>query len=207
MKYRPLIDRKEIEDEGKLHEKNFYWFQSAQRDHDMMYHRDIFFMDHADRFKHVLLHYGKYSRRIASLITEEPENVWQPRIDMQSTLVDSFIMTLNLLEIFNIHFKDAEGSLSDTEDIIAKKQPELYKHLSEEDSKMRFLLQYVKIYGYLAKVAEELDHMLMEINRKQVEEEIIKMVKLHLLAGKIWQVNYWERIPYRWKEIEEKRIV
>lgn len=213
MNHKPLIDRNKVERENSQTQQNFYYYQYAQRDHDMIYHRDIFFMDHADRFKHVILHYTKYARRLANFILDEKDkSFWKEIEKRRQTMVDSFIMTLNLMEIFNINFKDDNvGSLPNLQDHIAKKQPELYDHLSHsvshDESTMRFLLEYVKISGFLAKVAEELDHLFMEINRKQVEEEIIKMIKLHLLIGKIWSVEYWYQVPRRWSEIEEKRIV
>lgn len=213
MNHKPLIDRNKVEKESSETQQNFYHYQYAQRDHDMMYHRDIFFMDHADRFKHVVLHYSKYARRLANFILDDKEkSFWNEIEKRRQTMVDSFIMTLNLMEIFNIHFSDDNvGSLPNLQDHIAKKQPELYNHLSKaeshNESTMRFLLEYVKISGFLAKVAEELDHLFMEINRKQVEQEIIKMIKLHLLIGKVWGVEYWYQVPRRWREIEEKRIV
>lgn len=214
MKYRPLIDRDKVEREHTESKQNFYYYQYAQKDHDMMYHRDIFFMDHSDRFKHVILHYAKYARRLANFIVEEEDEKgwWKRSQDIRQTFVDSFIMTLNLMEIFNVNFRDGNvGSLPELQDHLARQQPEMYDHLRSSDipndRMMRFLLEYVKISGYLAKVAEELDHLFMEINRKQVEEEIIKMIKLHLLIGKIWNVEYWIHVHLRWDEIEEKRIV
>ena len=210
MKHRPTIDRNKIENEGTLSHQNFHWFLYAQRDHDMMFHRDIFYMDHADRFKHVVLHYTKYSRRLANLILDEKQNDYDHVIVMKKTLIDSFIMTLNLTEIFNVHFNDTEGSLHDTQKYLIKKQPEMYAHLSEgtrDEVIMAFLLEYLKICGYLAKVAEELDHLFMEVHRNAVEEQIKKMLVLHLIAGDIWNTEYWCQVPRRWKEIEEKRIV
>ena len=115
------------------------------------------------------------------------------------------------MEIFNINYRNGREPLPTIQDNVSRKLPELYSYLSnvnsQEEGIMRFLLEYLKISGFLAKVAEELDHMFMEINRQQVEREIIKMVNLHLLTGKIWNLRYWIRVPNRWDEIEEKRIV
>lgn len=210
MKFIPMIDREKVERENSQLEQNFFWYQCAQRDHDMMFHRDIFYMDHSDRFKHVVLHYTKYSRRMANIILDTKQNDYNHVLIMQKTLVDSFIMTLNLMEIFNTNFNETEGTLSDTQDFVSKHNVEMFKHLSEgtrDEVIMRFLLEYVKICGFFAKVAEELDHLFMEVHRKQVDEEIKKMIKLHLMAGKVWNAEYWYQVPRRWNEIEEKRIV
>lgn len=210
MKFRPQVDREKVEREHTQTEQNFYWYQYAQRDHDMMFHRDIFYMDHSDRFKHVVLHFTKYSRRLANLVLDEKQNDYKHVQVMRKTLVDSFIMTLNLMEIFNVNFNETDGSLAETQDYVSRKNPEIFTHLSEgtrDEVIMRFLLQYVKICGFFAKVAEELDHLFMEIHRDKVDEEIKKMIKLHLIAGKIWNAEYWYQIPRRWREIEEKRIV
>lgn len=209
-----LVDRKKVS--GNEYKQNFYWYQAAQRDHDVMFHRDIFYMDQADRLKHVCLHYSKYSRRLAELLLDGQvqqhihEKYTTQRKVIDKTITDSFIMTLNLLEIFNINYPYGRNTIPEIQQTLMKKLPEFTEHFTNktrDETIVNFLLKYVSISGYLSKVAEELDHLFMEVHRDAVVEQVIKMMHLHMIVAKIFNVELWIAVPNRWNEIEKKRIV
>lgn len=198
--------------------KTIFELQQLQLEHDKRCHRDIFFMNHQDRFKHIALHYGKYSKRLADVVLTEKITVVECKKIVKKTLIDTMIMILNSGELLQIDFEkelntklDHKGSLLiDTVPILMKmKNKELYYFLSKgnyQEMTMNLMLEMVSIAGFMQKSAEELDHM-MGMPRDQIKHQTVEFLSLVITAGSIWEVLFSSELEKRWSEIEEKIIL
>lgn len=197
--------------------KTLFDLQEQQLEHDMKCHRDIFFLSHQDRFKHIALHYGKYSKRLADLVLN-PRNSSKAEEIVTKTLVDTMIMILNSGELLQINFEhEICSKLGLVEHLFIKKLPELlrqndpdlYKFLSEGDTQqliINLMLEMVSISGFMQKSAEELDH-LMGMPRQQIKHQTFEFLCLIIVAGSIWNVDFQSELEKRWAEIEQKVIL
>jgi len=198
--------------------KTLFQLQEEQLEHDKKCHRDIFFLSHQDRFKHIALHYGKYSKRLADVVLNQRMSVEEARNIVKKTLVDTMIMILNSGELLQIDFEEAlrsklnkEGSIFiDVLPILLKTtNKDLYKFLSNGTSQkaiLNLMLEMVSISGFMQKSAEELDH-LMGIPREQIKHQTIEFLSLIVIAGGIWNINFSSELKKRWDEIEQKVIL
>jgi hypothetical protein len=197
--------------------KTLFDLQEQQLEHDMKCHRDIFFLSHQDRFKHIALHYGKYSKRLADLVLN-PRNSSKAEEIVTKTLTDTMIMILNSGELLQINFENEICSkLKIDEHLFIEKIPillrkidsSLYKFLSEGDTQqliINLMLEMVSISGFMQKSAEELDH-LMGMPREQIKHQTFEFLCLIIVAGSIWHVCFQTELEKRWKEIEQKVIL
>jgi len=197
--------------------KTLFDLQEQQLEHDMKCHRDIFFLSHQERFKHIALHYGKYSKRLADLVLN-PRNSSKAEEIVTKTLVDTMIMILNSGELLQINFENEICSkLKIDEHLFIEKIPillrkidsSLYKFLSEGDTQqliINLMLEMVSISGFMQKSAEELDH-LMGMPREQIKHQTFEFLCLMIIAGSVWNVNFQSELEKRWKEIEQKVIL
>jgi len=198
--------------------KTLFQLQEEQLDHDQKCHRDIFFLSHQDRFKHIALHYGKYSKRLADVVLNQRMSVEEAGNIVKKTLVDTMIMILNSGELLQIDFEEAlrsklnkKGSIFiDVLPILLKiTNKDLYQFLSDGTSQkaiLNLMLEMVSISGFMQKSAEELDH-LMGISREQIKHQTVEFLSLIVIAGGIWNINFSSELNKRWNEIEQKVIL
>src|SRR3989304_5804166 len=197
--------------------KTLFDLQEQQLKHDMKCHRDVFFLSHQDRFKHIALHYGKYSKRLADLVLNPRTTAIECKNIVEKTLVDTMIMILNSGELLQIDFEEVlreklniEGTLFiDNFLLFLKPNNDLYEFLNKgnyQEMTINLMLEMVAISGFMQKSAEELDH-LMGINREQIKNQTVEFLTLVIIAGSIWNVNFTSELEKRWKEIEEKVIL
>ena len=76
--------------------------QQEQFSHDQRCHRDILYLSYQERFKHIAMHYGKYSGRLAEILKGKSIGISEEEI-IKKTLVDSFIIVLNSAELLQVN--------------------------------------------------------------------------------------------------------
>ena len=188
--------------------------QLQQVEHDQKFHRDIFFLNYQDRFKHMVMHYGKYAGRFAKMLHERHTSE-EIHKDVQRTLVDCFIIVLSCADLLQLNLErrlqekyDIEKDLSIYKLATRAKEAssELFTLLSVDDDRERVLnlmLEYTTICEYMLKVAEDLDHM-VGFQRDTIREQTMNILNILFIASLIWNVDFEKEIPKRW-DILEKR--
>lgn len=191
-----------------------YELQEKQVEHDQNFHRDIFFLNYQDRFKHMVMHYGKYSGRFAKLLNEKhtPEEITN---EVKRTLVDCFIIVLSCADLLHLNLEkklkekysiEKNLSIKDLAERAKESSSELFTLLAIDDERERVLnlmLEFTNISGFMLKVAEDLDHM-VGFQRETIRDQTMNILNILLIASLIWGVDFEEEIPKRW-DILEKR--
>lgn len=188
--------------------------QEKQVEHDQKFHRDIFFLNYQDRFKHMVMHYGKYAGRFAKLLHEKhtPEKIQK---DIQRTLVDCFIIVLSCADLLQLNLErklqekyqiDKNLPIKEWAQRAKESSSELFKSLAVDDDRekvINLMLEYTAISGYMLKVAEDLDHM-VGFNREIIHEQTMNILNILFIASLIWNVDFEIEIPKRWDDLETR---
>lgn len=191
--------------------------QRKQKIHDEQYHRDIYFLSHQERFKHIAFHFGKYTGRLAHLALEkgriEPSAF---EFQLNKTLTDSFIIVLNAAEIFGMDLdkeisqslRNEPGGLSLNE--LARKIAGTNLITTDKAGNRNileeFLLEYAVTSQIIHKACDSLDHM-EGIERSKIMSALIHMLILLLVMGFTNNLDYEFAVPARWKEIEQSKLL
>lgn len=191
--------------------------QNKQLIHDQKCHRDILYMSHQERFKHMVMHYGKYSGRLADLLRTHSDHV-KTMNEVKRTLIDCFIIVLSSAEVLQMNLEDnlknklgivRDVSINELSDILKESASNLFSLLNSVDERERVLnlmLELTSIGGFMQKVGEDLDH-LVGIPRDQIKEQTSNMLVILLLAGIVWSVDYENDVPARWDAIGKKTVI
>lgn len=191
--------------------------EKKQIDHDQKCHRDIFFLNFQDRFKHMVMHYGKYSGRLADILREKTESE-KINFEVRRTLIDCFIIVLSSAEMLQMDLDvllrkkielDKPVSIHELSEAVKESSPDIFSLLNVNDEKSRILnlmLEMTSIGGFMQKVGEDLDH-LVGIPRDAIKQQTLNMLSLLLLAGLVWNVDYECDTQKRWDVLSEKTVI
>lgn len=191
--------------------------QNAQFKHDQECHRDILYMSYQERFKHIAMHYGKYSGRFADILLKGNIGAEEEQ-KIRKTLVDTFIIVLNSAEIFQLDLDSSlrgklgierKTTIIELTDLLLESADGLYKRLSVNDSRERVLnlmLELTSIGGFIQKVGEELDHM-VGLKREEIIGHTLNLLVILLVASRVWQVDFEADVRKRWSEIAQKTFI
>ena len=191
-------------------------FQKKQVEHDRKYHRDIFFLNYQDRFKHMVMHYGKYAGRLAKVLNTKSD-VEKIQSEIKRTLIDCFIIVLSCADLLQLNLEkklkeklgiDDNLSLNELTNTVKETSPTLYQSLSSGDEinkVLNLMLEYTAIAGELLKVGEDLDHM-VGFDRDVIREQTINILTIILISSLIWKVDLSDETTKRW-DILVKRTV
>lgn len=188
--------------------------QEKQIEHDQKYHRDIFFLNYQDRFKHMVMHYGKYSGRFAYLIKTHSDSSLINN-DVRRTLVDCFIIVLSVADLLQLKLDEKikeklgierEISVNELSTSLREASPDLFAFLDGDDDMsklLNLLLEFTTIAGNMLKIGEDLDHM-VGFERNSIRDKTLDLLSILLLSGIVWNVNYEQEIPNRWDELAKR---
>src|SRR3989442_553269 len=113
--------------------------QEQQFNHDQRCHRDILYMSYQERFKHIAMHYGKYSGRLATILKANRIDIDAEK-QISKTLVDCFIIVLNSGELFQLNLEsqlktrlgvDRALSFTELSELLIESSPEMYSYLNK----------------------------------------------------------------------------
>jgi len=193
--------------------------QVRQKEHDERFHRDIYFLSQQERFKHVAYHYGKYSGRLARASIGQTKSGRLAVQELERTLIDSAIMTLNAAEIFNLDLEkilrskysltDEKRTVSQLAKAVSRKVAKDYQWLNapaDPDFLNGVLFDVTEKAGIVHKACDSLDHM-EGISRDTVTNAIVELLVIYLIAGDALKIDYGKTIPARWKEIETTKVL
>lgn len=190
--------------------------QQKQVDHDQKYHRDIFFLNYQDRFKHMVMHYGKYAGRLARLLRNKAASD-EIQSDVKRTIIDCFIIVLSCADLLQLNLNDKlkeklgsdeNSSLKELTLDVKEASPDLYARLStgdEANKVLNFILEYTSIVGDLLKVGEDLDHM-VGFNRDVIREQTLNILNIVLLSSLIWNIDLEDETPRRWQILAKRTV-
>jgi len=196
--------------------KTLFEFQKKQVEHDQQYHRDIFFLNYQDRFKHMVMHYGKHSGRLANLLKTK-SSVEKIQFEIQRTLVDCFIIVLSCADLLQLNLEDKlkeklgiddDLSLNELTHAVKESSPTLYELLSsgnETNQVLNMMLEYTAITGELLKVGEDLDHM-VGFDRDVIREQTINILTIILISSLIWKVDLANETTKRWDVLVKRTV-
>jgi hypothetical protein len=187
--------------------KSLQELQVAQRNHDHLFHRDVFHLSSPERVKHYCLHFAKYVGRIARETGEGTEL----KRTLQATLTDAMIISLAFSDVLNV---DLDGQLEEAFGNRAK--PGLEGWVAVIDSgKKPMGLSEIRSYafergasatGELCKVAESLDHIESLEPRSLLLEGLVAWLAVILVCAHHLQFDLVAAVEARWKDVERKRV-
>lgn len=159
---------------------NLYSLQVYQKEHDEKYHADICALPHPERIRHLVLHFAKYTGRLA--------DAKRNRADLEQTLYDSFIIGLSMANVLSLNL-DVEISSA----ILFQSQG--------------LLGDFAFFTGQMAKACESLDHMEHHNYKEALVGGLFGIFLSIFLAAKRYDLNMRSLVVNRWKEIEIKNIL
>lgn len=196
--------------------ETLFEFQKKQVEHDREYHRDIFFLNYQDRFKHMVMHYGKYAGRLANLLKTKSD-VEKIQSEIKRTLIDCFIIVLSCADLLQLNLEeklkeklgiDNSISLDELANTVKEASPTLYQSLSSGDETnkvLNLMLEYTAIAGELLKVGEDLDHM-VGFDRNAIREQTINILTIILISSLIWKVDLSDETTKRWDVLVKRTV-
>lgn len=198
---------------------SLFELQLKQRKHDERYHRDIFYLNHQERFEHFAFHLGKYTARLARVEKKMRSGDSRVSYSPEKDFTDSFIMLLNAGEMFNLDYEELlrrkyglqgrRTTLSSLTNTVKAKKGAEYKWTratNKQNQLLGILLDIADCSGVIHKACDSLDHM-EGLDRKQITETLLDLLVILLLAAQCNDISFEKTVPSRWKEIEKGKIL
>lgn len=182
-------------------------YQLAQRNHDIAFHRDVFYRSSSDRLRHYCLHFAKYVGRLARA---PPEGEELAKV-LKATVVDATIICLALSDVLNVDLdeqlegafgKPAKPGAGGWASIIDVSRSEMGIEKLREFA----LHRGGEATGDLCKVAESLDHIEALDPRTALTEGLIAWLSLVIVCSQHLKIDLFGEVEARWREIEKKRV-
>ena len=171
--------------------------QAAQQTHDLLAHRDILNLDTQTRLKHMILHFLKYSGKMAIAQENRDEKL------LINTLIDTFIICLATANALNVSLgADLNILTSDLKSLGI----ELSKNFRKEKIHEHALIELVTTAGRMAKSIESTDHLERGNPRAELEKLIVELSSAMLGISGLINFTLQDEIEKRWKIIETKSI-
>jgi hypothetical protein len=196
--------------------------QRKQKSHDESFHRDIYFLSHQERFKHIAYHFGKYTGRIARML-KTLDSADKIDIQLRKTLTDSFIIILNAAEIFGLDLdynvakalglnKPSRNDVKKLAGLFRESNPAPYPNLVHTNDNdlgkliLNLLLEYADAAQILHKACDSLDHM-EGLDREKITSSLVNLLTIVVLAGDSIGLDFEDSVPKRWREIEQSKVL
>ena len=179
-----------------------FTLQLEQLKHDQKYHRDICILPIHQRINHMALHFSKYSGRIAEYYGS---NDARP---LNSTIIDTFIISLVSANIMNILLADHIPFANDNELNSLKELGSSLVDNTDYDYRDRsWLLKAIAIpSGRLAKACESLDHIDTYSYREQMVKCTAEICVVALVAATTREIDLRQLAKQRLSEVESNLI-
>lgn len=177
--------------------------QLKQRAHDEGHHRDVFYLPYPQRMRHLVLHFAKYTGRLAAMDTSSPPNA------LAATLVDTFIIALSAAEMLKVDLAAALKGTVDQATTLTEAGRLIGGVNGVDQATVRdyFFRQLAQITGRMAKACESLDHMEAFDYRKVLTGGVVDAVRLCLAAASAAEVDLSCLVSERWAAIERQAIL
>ncbi len=178
--------------------------QLRQRKHDEEHHRDVFYLPYPERMRHLVLHFAKYTGRLAAMGASSPPGT------LATTLVDTFIVALSAAEMLKIDLAAAvlkdnverATSLAEAGQLIGG-----MNGLEQTAVREHLFRQLAQVTGKMAKACESLDHMEAFEYRGTLTAGVVDVVRLCMVAASTAQLDLAHLVDERWAAIERQAIL
>lgn len=184
-------------------QEQLFNLQTAQLDHDELFHKEITRLNIHQRLNHMALHFAKYSGKICnSILNSLDEQI------LRKTIIDSFIIAITCANILNLRISDKlissgeqeYSSLSDLGQDIAK-----WLKINTQDP-----LWLVKTFpvatGSFAKACESIDHLEPYAYRESITDSVVRICLLMLTAAAHYKIDLVSAVPLRLNDVKRKSI-
>lgn len=183
--------------------EQLFKLQTAQLDHDELFHKEITRLNVHQRINHMALHFAKYSGSICDCLFNGPNET-----TLKKNIIDSFIISTTCANTLNIRISDKlttemlNGSASFFElgnNIAAQWE------INTEDS-LWLAKNYPVVVGKLAKACESVDHLEPYPYRELITDNVIRICFLMLIAASIYKIDLVSEVPLRLAGVKQKSI-
>lgn len=162
--------------------------QYRQELHDRLFHTDIYTLSKPRRLVHLVLHQCKYVSRLYCTLHDEPESISGPAIER--ACLDGFIVAMSMANVCNY---------------------KTHEHLSTEQMTPEVCLdKAIRIVGELAKVVEDIDHMVMDSPLTKISMMVGELMCIYvnlLRVAKGWELQvFLDAALARLIDVEKKNI-
>lgn len=174
---------------------NLQW---KQLQHDENYHKDIWLLTVHHRVNHMVLHFAKYSGKLAQAVRDNDSQLFS------KTCLDTFIIATSLANILNVNLSsELESYDADSVDSLSLK---LFNDLDATCSSIS--LNIAIAVGKLAKAAESVDHLEKFLFRETLSELVVDVFKLALAGYACFskEKSILEEIEARMLAVERKSM-
>lgn len=161
-------------------------FQYRQELHDRLFHTDIYTLSKPRRLVHLVLHQCKYSSRLYAAIKDSQGGEIK---GVERIAIDGFIVAISMANVCNTMVFD---SLK-------------IEDLTPDDACDRA----VRAVGHLAKVVEDIDHMVMNSPLVQISALVRELVVIYLniaASQGMSPIAFMEEAEARLIDVEQKNI-
>jgi hypothetical protein len=173
--------------------------QREQFVHDERFHREIARLSLQARLNHMALHFCKYSGQIATVCETQDSNL------RARTVTDSFIISLCAANTLNFDLSNAvadglRSCSNDLHNLGLSLYGKIYPSLKQPDD--HWLLGIYAIYaGKMARACEKADHLETFSYRAELQESIIRICQLSLIAASVNHIDLLTTTRERRKEM------
>lgn len=183
--------------------EQLFELQTAQLDHDELFHKEITRLNIHQRLNHMALHFAKYSGKICDCILNNPNEQILKR-----TIIDSFIISITCANILNVRLSDkliaadeqAYSSLSDLGNNFAKQM-----EIDTQDP-LWLIKTFPVASGAFAKACESIDHLELYSYRESLIDSTLTTCSLMLIAASILKIDLFSEVSLRLDEVKKKSI-
>lgn len=140
--------------------------QYRQELHDRIFHTDIYTLTKPHRLQHLVLHQCKYIAKLYELVTFGDDNTHEVQLATEKVALDGFIVAMSMLNVCNkLLSKDLALEVWEPKVCVSKG---------------------LRAMGALAKIVEDIDHMVMDSPLTQIHAQTI-------ILATAWMNIYCER--------------
>ncbi len=163
--------------------------QQRQQAHDEGYHRDVLGFPLPRRIAHLLVHFAKYTGRMAQ--SAEKEAHYQ-KLDVSRTLADTMIIALSLanacgMKLFGIRLDE---------------MPEVTLMGPSGSPAQIFLERLALANGRLCKIYDDADHGTRPLNEDPFRGEVARLIHDLLEFAAMCQIDLPRLVQEKWAALE-----
>ena len=183
--------------------EQLFELQTAQLDHDELFHKEITRLSIHQRLNHMALHFAKYSGNFCDCILNNSNDQI-----LKKSIIDSFIISITCANILNVRLSDkliaaeeqAYSSLSDLGHDIARRM-----EIDTQDP-MWLIKTFPVASGTFAKACESVDHLESYLYRESLIDSALSICSLMLIAASYLEIDLLSEVPLRLNNVKKKSI-
>ncbi len=183
--------------------EQLFKLQTAQLDHDELFHKEITRLNVHQRINHMALHFAKYSGSICDCLLNAPNES-----TLKKNIVDSFIISITCANTLNIRISEkltTEMLDKATSFFALGNNIAALWEINTEDS-LWLARNYPVVVGKLAKACESIDHLEPYAYRELIADNVIRICFLMLIAASVYKIDLVSEVPLRLAGVKRKSI-